>query len=144
MWSRQAKLCRTTLKAAVCQMSTSSAEAASKTHFGARTVPKEEKESLVREVFTSVASNYDLMNDLMSGGLHRLWKDDFVRRLGLNACARAMGKAPRLLDVAGGTGDIAFRVVEELIRWLPPPCVDFACTAQRKLSSVPGRRTQRR
>ncbi|KAJ8614535.1 hypothetical protein CTAYLR_000832 [Chrysophaeum taylorii] len=91
------------------------------THFGARTVPREEKESLVSGVFTSVASNYDVMNDLMSGGMHRLWKDDFVRRLGLGACARATGKAPRLLDVAGGTGDIAFRAIEDIAKWLPPP-----------------------
>lgn len=94
------------------------------THFGARTVARSEKESLVKGVFTSVASNYDVMNDLMSGGLHRLWKDDFVKRLGLLAAARALCKVPRVLDVAGGTGDIAFRVVDELTRWLPPPPED--------------------
>ncbi|KAH8072139.1 2-octaprenyl-6-methoxy-1,4-benzoquinone methylase [Aureococcus anophagefferens] len=76
------------------------------THFGEKTVPKEAKEGLVRGVFSSVASNYDVMNDFMSGGLHRFWKDDFVGRLGLGAVARASGEAPRCLDVAGGTGDV--------------------------------------
>ena len=90
------------------------------THFGERVVATEEKEGLVRGVFSSVASNYDIMNDFMSGGLHRLWKDDFVGRLGLGAVARATGRAPRCLDVAGGTGDVAFRVAEELSAWLPP------------------------
>lgn len=90
------------------------------THFGEKTVPKEAKEGLVRGVFSSVASNYDVMNDFMSGGLHRFWKDDFVGRLGLGAVARASGEAPRCLDVAGGTGDVAFRVAEELSAWLPP------------------------
>ena len=70
--------------------------------FGAREVPEAEKAGLVRGVFTSVASRYDVMNDLMSGGVHRLWKDAMMDWL-----------APRpgqsLLDVAGGTGDIAFR-----------------------------------
>ena len=70
------------------------------THFGDRTVPTEEKAGLVKGVFSSVANNYDLMNDLMSGGMHRLWKDDFVGRLNLPAIARATGQAPRCLDVA--------------------------------------------
>lgn len=71
--------------------------------FGFRRVRAEEKTGLVREVFSSVASDYDLMNDLMSGGLHRLWKDALVRR---------MNPKPNmaLLDVAGGTGDIALRL----------------------------------
>ena len=90
------------------------------THFGDRTVPTEEKAGLVKGVFSSVANNYDLMNDLMSGGMHRLWKDDFVGRLNLPAVARATGQAPRCLDVAGGTGDIAFRMAESLAAWLPP------------------------
>ncbi|MBI4030666.1 MAG: bifunctional demethylmenaquinone methyltransferase/2-methoxy-6-polyprenyl-1,4-benzoquinol methylase UbiE [Proteobacteria bacterium] len=71
--------------------------------FGARRVGADEKTRLVRGVFDSVADKYDLMNDLMSGGLHRLWKDRFVRMI-----------RPRpewhYLDVAGGTGDIAFRI----------------------------------
>lgn len=71
--------------------------------FGFREVPEEEKEGLVREVFSSVARNYDVMNDLMSGGIHRLWKDAIVEWLNPQP-----GQA--FLDVAGGTGDIAFRI----------------------------------
>jgi demethylmenaquinone methyltransferase/2-methoxy-6-polyprenyl-1,4-benzoquinol methylase len=72
------------------------------THFGAKTVRAEEKKGLVEGVFTSVASRYDVMNDLMSGGVHRLWKDAMMDWL-------APRDGPRLLDVAGGTGDVAFR-----------------------------------
>jgi demethylmenaquinone methyltransferase/2-methoxy-6-polyprenyl-1,4-benzoquinol methylase len=71
--------------------------------FGFRDVPQAEKEGLVREVFSSVARRYDLMNDLMSGGVHRLWKDAMVEWLNPRP-------GWRLLDVAGGTGDIAFRM----------------------------------
>lgn len=71
------------------------------THFGFRAVPVEEKASLVRGVFESVAPRYDLMNDLMSWGVHRLWKSMFIDRLNPQP-------AMRLLDVGGGTGDIAF------------------------------------
>ncbi len=73
--------------------------------FGFRDVPAHEKEKLVRGVFSSVARNYDLMNDLMSGGVHRLWKDAMVDWL--NPQPRR-----RCLDVAGGTGDIAFRIAK--------------------------------
>ncbi|KAL6051009.1 Coq5p [Balamuthia mandrillaris] len=79
------------------------------THFGFKTVKEEEKASLVGEVFHRVANSYDLMNDLMSGGIHRLWKDQFVSTL--NPLPGA-----RLLDVAGGTGDIAFRCIEAIKR----------------------------
>lgn len=79
-------------------------ETSGETDFGFERVPLEEKPRLVRLVFDSVASRYDLMNDLMSGGIHRLWKAEMIRRLN-----------PRpgqvLLDVAGGTGDIAERFV---------------------------------
>lgn len=61
----------------------------------------------VKTVFTNVARNYDRMNDLMSAGIHRLWKDYFVRHLPIN-------RDSRVLDVAGGTGDIAFRIVDQL------------------------------
>jgi len=75
------------------------------THFGYRDVPLGEKQTLVNEVFHSVASRYDLMNDLMSAGLHRVWKDIMI-----NALNPPRGDAPfALLDVAGGTGDISFR-----------------------------------
>jgi demethylmenaquinone methyltransferase/2-methoxy-6-polyprenyl-1,4-benzoquinol methylase len=70
--------------------------------FGFRHVNPNEKTELVHEVFSSVAGNYDLMNDLMSGGLHRLWKDTLVRRINPKP-------GQILLDVAGGTGDIALR-----------------------------------
>src|SRR3954451_16020008 len=76
---------------------------AEKVNFGDRLVSPEEKTRRVGEVFSSVARRYDLMNDLMSGGMHRLWKDRFVP-----------GGHPRagedILDMAGGTGDVAFRM----------------------------------
>ncbi|WP_043337024.1 class I SAM-dependent methyltransferase [Belnapia moabensis] len=73
--------------------------------FGFREVRREEKAGMVRQVFDSVAPRYDLMNDLMSLGLHRAWKSAFVA---------AIGASPReaLLDLAGGTGDISFRALE--------------------------------
>ena len=78
------------------------------THFGFRDVPLGEKQTLVNDVFRSVASRYDLMNDLMSAGLHRVWKDIMI-----NALNPPRGDAPfALLDVAGGTGDIAFRAAK--------------------------------
>ncbi|MFD1913696.1 bifunctional demethylmenaquinone methyltransferase/2-methoxy-6-polyprenyl-1,4-benzoquinol methylase UbiE [Halodurantibacterium flavum] len=72
------------------------------THFGFRTVAEGDKAGMVHGVFTRVASRYDVMNDLMSGGVHRLWKDAMMDWL-------APRPHQRLLDVAGGTGDIAFR-----------------------------------
>jgi demethylmenaquinone methyltransferase/2-methoxy-6-polyprenyl-1,4-benzoquinol methylase len=78
------------------------------THFGFRDVPLDDKQTLVNDVFHSVASRYDLMNDLMSMGLHRVWKD-----LMINALNPPRGDKPfALLDVAGGTGDIAFRAAK--------------------------------
>jgi demethylmenaquinone methyltransferase/2-methoxy-6-polyprenyl-1,4-benzoquinol methylase len=71
--------------------------------FGFRDVAPEDKPALIRGIFSSVASRYDLMNDLMSGGVHRLWKDDFVAWLNPQP-------NDAILDVAGGTGDIAFRI----------------------------------
>ena len=81
------------------------------THFGYRTVDEADKERLVGNVFDSVASNYDVMNDLMSAGVHRAWKDSFVRMLGVSAQSSAN---LQMLDIAGGTGDIAFRIADEL------------------------------
>ena len=77
------------------------------THFGFESVSWDEKEKKVGAVFHSVAKNYDLMNDLMSGGLHRVWKDVLV------GMVRPSHTRPfHHLDVAGGTGDVAFRVIE--------------------------------
>ena len=70
------------------------------THFGYQTVPSDEKARHVQDVFDSVASNYDIMNDLMSGGLHRLWK-----RYTVDQAAARPGQ--QILDLAGGTGDLA-------------------------------------
>src|SRR3546814_9991336 len=70
------------------------------THFGFRSVPVGDKVRLVRGVFESVAGSYDLMNDLMSGGIHRLWKSAMIDWLSPRG-------AIRVLEVAGGTGDIA-------------------------------------
>lgn len=81
------------------------ADANDTTHFGFKDIPRESKEGLVAGVFSSVASSYDLMNDAMSLGIHRLWKSRFVSKLdprgGIN-----------VLDVAGGTGDIALRILD--------------------------------
>jgi demethylmenaquinone methyltransferase / 2-methoxy-6-polyprenyl-1,4-benzoquinol methylase len=78
------------------------------THFGFRTVDLAAKQGLVDDVFHSVARRYDLMNDLMSAGLHRAWKDVMVTALNPPRGDRPFA----LLDVAGGTGDISFRVIE--------------------------------
>lgn len=75
------------------------------THFGFRDVPLGDKQTLVNDVFHSVARRYDLMNDLMSGGLHRVWKNIMITALNPPRGDRSFA----LLDVAGGTGDIAFR-----------------------------------
>lgn len=79
-------------------------ETSGEADFGYRRVKAEEKARLVRQVFDSVADRYDLMNDLMSGGIHRLWKAELVDLL-------APRPGQRLLDVAGGTGDIARRIL---------------------------------
>lgn len=81
-------------------------EASAKTtHFGYRQVPEDAKAGMVHGVFSSVATKYDLMNDVMSGGVHRLWKAAMMDWL-------APRDGQRLLDVAGGTGDIAFRFLD--------------------------------
>lgn len=74
-----------------------------KVSFGHEEVSPEEKTRRVRGVFSSVAARYDLMNDLMSGGQHRLWKHEFVRRV-------RPRRGETILDMAGGTGDVAFRL----------------------------------
>ena len=77
------------------------------THFGFRDVPLGEKQALVDDVFHKVAQRYDLMNDLMSAGLHRAWKDALVTAIN----PPKSGNDFALLDVAGGTGDVSFRTV---------------------------------
>ncbi|KAK4478920.1 hypothetical protein RD792_014427 [Penstemon davidsonii] len=77
------------------------------TSFGFKEVKEEEKSRLVGNVFTNVASSYDLMNDLMSGGLHRLWKERLVSKLN-------PFPGMKHLDVAGGTGDVAFRILDSI------------------------------
>jgi demethylmenaquinone methyltransferase/2-methoxy-6-polyprenyl-1,4-benzoquinol methylase len=74
-----------------------------KVNFGDELVSPEEKTRRVGDVFSSVARRYDVMNDLMSGGMHRLWKDRFVNRVKPRA-------GDKILDMAGGTGDVAFRM----------------------------------
>ena len=86
------------------------------THFGFQSVGIGEKEAKVRQVFESVADSYDIMNDVMSAGLHRYWKDYLLDISAVASMAQAVRKVPgnelRILDVAGGTGDIAFRFIE--------------------------------
>lgn len=97
------------------QEQTESVKDSSKTtHFGFKTVAEEDKEHLVKHVFSNVAANYDYMNDAMSMGIHRLWKDHFVAKL--DPGKRPGGEPLSFLDVAGGTGDIAFRILDHAAR----------------------------
>ena len=77
------------------------------THFGYKTVPVDDKAELVKGVFDSVASRYDIMNDLMSGGLHRLWKRHTIDQAGVR-------KGHVVLDLAGGTGDLARKFAQQV------------------------------
>ena len=102
------------------------------THFGFREVPLERKQAMVDDVFHSVAGRYDLMNDLMSGGLHRAWKDALVTAVNpprAQTAAAGEGNAPTrpfaLLDLAGGTGDISLRVLEAASRGTRATVVDI-------------------
>ncbi len=88
--------------------------------FGYQEVPPEHKSRLVGELFARVAGRYDLMNDLMSAGVHRLWKSALIDWL-------APRPGMRLLDVAGGTGDIALRVLERAARRPGPPPEVIVC-----------------
>lgn len=119
----------------------SSSEQAETTHFGFETVSAHEKEGKVRQVFERVAESYDVMNDLMSAGLHRYWKDYFVEMSAVAPMARAVRKLAtrsaaanvaelRMLDVAGGTGDIAFRMIDAA------QCVERAKSTGRDPVSV--------
>lgn len=78
-----------------------------KTHFGFEEVPWTEKQDKVNQVFDSVASRYDIMNDVMSMGLHRLWKDEAIRML-------APREGETILDLAGGTGDLTLRILKKM------------------------------
>jgi demethylmenaquinone methyltransferase/2-methoxy-6-polyprenyl-1,4-benzoquinol methylase len=100
--------------------------------FGFREVSPTEKTALVRGVFNSVASRYDVMNDAMSGGVHRLWKTAMIDWL-------KPRPGMRLLDVAGGTGDIAFRILDRANRNLPegkPPATVTVCDINEAMLSV--------
>ncbi|KAF7950106.1 hypothetical protein EAE96_007404 [Botrytis aclada] len=92
------------------------------THFGFQTVPEAEKEARVAGVFSNVAASYDTMNDFMSLGIHRLWKDHFVRSINpgftppttstSTSTSTSSPQGWKMLDIAGGTGDIAFRLLD--------------------------------
>jgi demethylmenaquinone methyltransferase / 2-methoxy-6-polyprenyl-1,4-benzoquinol methylase len=105
-------------------------ETSASVDFGARRVPEGAKAPLVRAVFDSVASRYDVMNDLMSGGIHRWWKAEMVARL-----KPQPGQV--LLDVAGGTGDIALRALPRLARDEPAPAGGVVvCDASQRMLEV--------
>ena len=101
--------------------------------FGFRAVPAADKARHVRDVFDSVARRYDLMNDLMSGGLHRLWKAALLDRLDI-----APGMC--LLDMAGGTGDIAFRVLRRARRRAIADTSVVVCDVNREMLAAGRRR----
>ena len=103
--------------------------------FGYEEVTPAEKTDRVGGVFTSVAARYDLMNDAMSGGMHRLWKDRFVRRVKPRA-------GEQILDMAGGTGDIAFRLAKG-INGLPGASVTVADISPAMLEVGMGRAQKR-
>lgn len=98
----------------------------SSTHFGFKTVDEQEKAKHVRGVFDSVASKYDLMNDLMSAGLHRLWKAYTLQVANLK-------EGDQVLDIAGGTGDLSLAFSKkwgQQAEWFTPtstkPCCELA------------------
>jgi demethylmenaquinone methyltransferase / 2-methoxy-6-polyprenyl-1,4-benzoquinol methylase len=102
------------------------------TSFGFKQVPQGSRQGLVNDVFAAVASRYDVMNDLMSAGLHRLWKDDLIAMLAPPTSARGF----HLLDVAGGTGDITLR----LLRAGGPGCRAVLCDISPAMVAVGRRR----
>jgi ubiquinone/menaquinone biosynthesis methyltransferase len=96
-------------------LASTSTSSESTTHFGFESVAVDEKEGRVRQVFDNVADSYDVMNDLMSAGLHRYWKDvllDLSNVATMAPVARRQERELSVLDVAGGTGDVAFRFVD--------------------------------
>ena len=98
------------------------------TSFGFKEVPADARQGLVNDVFSTVAGRYDLMNDLMSGGLHRLWKDDLITTLNPPKSARRFD----LIDVAGGTGDISLRC----LRAGGPGCRAVLCDISPEMVAV--------
>ncbi|SPO04898.1 probable COQ5 - ubiquinone biosynthesis, methyltransferase [Cephalotrichum gorgonifer] len=96
-------------------LNSSSSPQERQTHFGFETVSESEKTKRVANVFHSVADSYDKMNDLMSFGYHRIWKDQFVSSLAPGLVPTNPASDLRILDVAGGTGDIAFRLLRTAI-----------------------------
>jgi demethylmenaquinone methyltransferase / 2-methoxy-6-polyprenyl-1,4-benzoquinol methylase len=102
--------------------------------FGFRPVDETERQGLVNRVFANVAERYDLMNDLMSGGLHRLWKRDFIAELSPPRGDQAF----RLLDVAGGTGDISLRYT----RAAGPNATAVLCDISPEMIAVGKRRVE--
>lgn len=79
-----------------------------KVDFGFKKVDRDEKSNLVKEIFSGVAKKYDLMNDLMSAGVHRIWKNKMVEEVDFKNM-----KSAKIIDLAGGTGDIAFRMLKK-------------------------------
>src|SRR5262245_1709929 len=106
----------------------------SETSFGYRRGPEGERQTLVNRLCSTVAERYDLMNDLMSGGLHRLWKDDLISALN----PPRGDKAYRLLDVAGGTGDVAIRYA----RASGPNATAVLCDISPEMMTVGRRRVE--
>ncbi|KKF95284.1 2-methoxy-6-polyprenyl-1 4-benzoquinol methylase mitochondrial [Ceratocystis platani] len=107
--------CLSYARASMQGRNSDSSEQPRTTHFGFQTVRAEDKEKKVAGVFTSVAESYDRMNDLMSFGWHRVWKDHFVSTLSPGLMPSQPATPLRLLDIAGGTGDIAFRLLHHAI-----------------------------
>lgn len=108
-------VCRPAFVRPLCQSARLKNEASKSTsdftHFGSKTVPKCDKEKMVGDVFSSVASKYDLMNDIMSLGIHRCWKDHFINKLDVGKRPNSVGPL-NFIDVAGGSGDIAFGLLD--------------------------------
>lgn len=113
--------CRVRASSLVRSLSTGPQAASTTTHFGFQTVETVKKKELVGDVFARVAEKYDLMNDVMSAGVHRLWKDEFVRMAGRVTAPSGAGAV--VLDVAGGTGDIAFRLADAITSSYVRPAV---------------------
>nr|AEE62232.1 unknown [Dendroctonus ponderosae] len=97
--------CKRLIKSHIKGLSSHPSAEEKSTHFGFETVKESEKQQKVHKIFENVAKDYDLMNDAMSLGIHRIWKDQFMCKLG-------PVENTKLLDVAGGTGDIAFRFLK--------------------------------